>query len=806
MRLGRVPARAVRAGARLFILALAGGPALAGADAGSAGNDDGPAGERAAANPGPGAAPARSGPEEILVVAQRRTERLIDVPVAVSAFTDRTRDRLGLNSIQELARFTPSASYQDYPNRIAIRGIGRLTNALGSDPGVAVYQDGVYTSETAPLGQFPLFVERVEVLRGPQGTLYGRNAIAGAVNVVSRRPARAPEAEMRLVVATGDLIQPSATVSGPLSDRLRFRLGGVIDFQGRGSVRNEFAPAGRRGLGARDDLYVEAQVEADLGAAATLWLKWNHARWRRSGLPVVQQGPYLTTDYFPANSLLPSATFGLARENPGAATLRRAWLDDGGEVRLDDNHAVTANLTVPVGAVTLRYTGGVQTYDYSSVSDYDRTARADYAIGPFAIGARQLERIGESKTQHSHELTLASPDGAPFRWILGAFAFFEETRQPVELSAPGQPQLAQPLAPPLFLPAAPNPDRLFYRQEGLLESRSLAAFGQATLRLAPALEATAGLRLTRDRKTGRESFRLLFFEPFTLGPLAGCCALDVTPPENSRTLRDSWTGVTARLDLAWTPAPDTLAYLVLSNGWKSGGFNLGQVAPVPTVEPESVLALEAGLKLRRGPLAASLAGFWNDYRDLQVLVNVVRNAVLQQDFVNAERARSVGIELEATWQPLPALDLTLAWSWLDASFRRFCCVIDIASDQPATPQDLRGNPLPQAPRHKLALNAAWRIETGPGVLSLGGTFAHTARQYFAPFPTARYVSPAHDIVDLRAVFSDRAGRATLIGFVKNLFDEESVNGVALGPASAGYPRLVVPNAPRAAGLELQLRF
>ncbi len=794
MRKRKAPPRGARLARLLGLLGLVGLPGLPAPAAGAA---------QAQAE---GGFPETAGAEDILVVAQRREARLLDVPVAVSAFTDRTRDLLGLNSIQELARFAPSVSYQDYPNRIAIRGVGRQTNALGSDPGVAVYQDGVYTSETAPLGQFPLFVERIEVLRGPQGTLYGRNSIAGAVNVISRRPAREAEAEARLVIGTDDLVQPSATVSAPLSGRLRMRLGGVLDYQGRGGVRNEFAPAGKRGLGARDDYYVEAQIEADVGATGLVWLKWNHARWRRSGLPVVQQSPYLVSDYFPANSLLPSATFGLARENPGARTLRRVWLDDPGEVRLDDNHAVTASASVALGRATLRYTGGFQTYDYESLSDTDRTARPDYAFGPFRIGARQTERIGEKKTQHSHELTLTSPDSGPFRWLLGAFAYFEETEQPVELASPLQPQLAQPLRPPQFLPAAPNPGRLFYRQEGRLTLESFAGFGEATLALAPALEATAGLRVTHDRKTGTESFRLLFFEPLTLGPLAGCCALDVTPPVSSRTLRDSWTGVTARADLAWRPAPETLAYLVVANGWKSGGFNLGQVAPVPQVDPETVIALEGGLKLRRGTLSASLAGFWYDYRDLQVLVNVIRNAVLQQDFVNAERARSVGVELEAGWQPLPALDLTLAWSFLDAEFRRFCCIVDVASDRPTLPQDLAGNPLPQAPRHKLALNASLRLPTVFGPLTLGGSFAHVGRQYFAPFPTARYEAAAYEVVDLRAVFSDSSGRLTLIGFVKNLLDEESVNGVSLGPASAGYPRLVIPNAPRAGGLEIQLRF
>src|SRR3990167_11043279 len=119
--------------------------------------------------------------EEVVVTAERREDALQDVPVAVTAFTSATRDEVGIRTIQDMANFTPGLSYSTSLDRISLRGVGRLTNAIGSDPGVAPYNDGFYTSSTVEASKTPMFVDRVEALRGPQGTLYGRPSIGGAL-------------------------------------------------------------------------------------------------------------------------------------------------------------------------------------------------------------------------------------------------------------------------------------------------------------------------------------------------------------------------------------------------------------------------------------------------------------------------------------------------------------------------------------------------------------------------------------------------------------------------------------------------
>jgi len=126
--------------------------------------------------------------EELVVTAEKRAQSLQDVPVAVSAFTSERRDLIGITTITDMTNFTPGLEYNAQNDRNTLRGVGRNTNVHAAEGSVAQYSDGIYTSSTVEAGKTPLFVDRLEVLRGPQGTLYGRNSIGGAINIISKRP------------------------------------------------------------------------------------------------------------------------------------------------------------------------------------------------------------------------------------------------------------------------------------------------------------------------------------------------------------------------------------------------------------------------------------------------------------------------------------------------------------------------------------------------------------------------------------------------------------------------------------------
>ena len=166
---------------------------------------------------------------ELVVTAEKREQNLQTVPVAISAYTAAKRQLMGIDSIQDMTNFTPGLEYNSSTDRISLRGVGRQTNVLSADASVANYSDGIYETFAVGAGASTLFLDRVEVLRGPQGTLYGRNAIGGAINIISRHPTTSPYAELRGTYSNYDRYVIEGAISGPINDRVQARLAGTFE-------------------------------------------------------------------------------------------------------------------------------------------------------------------------------------------------------------------------------------------------------------------------------------------------------------------------------------------------------------------------------------------------------------------------------------------------------------------------------------------------------------------------------------------------------------------------------------------------
>ena len=236
--------------------------------------------------------------EELVVTAEKREQSLQDVPVAISAFTSKQRDLVGISTVQDLTNFTPGFVYQSSNDRASMRGIGRLTNVNAVDGAVSIYIDGLFTTSTVLAGGPPLDVDRVEILRGPQGTLYGRNAIGGTVNVISVRPTEDFYAEVRAIAENYDFTNFQAAISGPIAENLRFRVSGYKLDQRKGYFTNVGGPDLPSEGSKRDEYQVQAQIEADLGENAELWLSYKTLAWHNRGGPGARAGflggPYET--------------------------------------------------------------------------------------------------------------------------------------------------------------------------------------------------------------------------------------------------------------------------------------------------------------------------------------------------------------------------------------------------------------------------------------------------------------------------------------------------------------------------------
>jgi iron complex outermembrane receptor protein len=787
--------------------------------------------------------------EELVVTAEKREQSLQDVPVAVSAFTSERRDVAGITGIQDFVNFTPGMNYSG-TDRVSLRGAGRNTFYIGNDPGVASYSDGFYSASSSELFKTALFIERTEILRGPQGTLYGRNAIGGAINQVSKRPSKEFGGEIRAGYANYDRTKLEGVVSLPVADNLRFKVGASQDHQRDGYIKN----IGGANEGAKiKRTYFEFQVEAEPTEKLDIFVRYNRSSWDDT-LGVGDRLANLTTPYDTTRvfgligSLQVNPQFGYATPNPGVTDPYVQNTNTDGYGQLRGNHVLTTTVTYDLGFADLKYIGGFQQYNYQTGGDNDGTSRTAGIPGILAgqlYFPTQTTDFDEHKRYYSNEINLTSNGDGPLRWILGVYQYEEEYRQRIQLGNPNQAALANPLTLAGTL-AAPNPLRNYADNQATLESKAYAVFGQATYAFNEQFALTAGLRYTKDKKSGTEFQRLIIQSPAIAG---GAFAFDVssdmdpTTPgvQNFRALKDSWDAITGVLNLDWTPDADTLAYAKYSRGYKSGGFLLGTLAPDPQADEEQVDAFELGLKktiARRFQINA--AAFYNDYKDLQLNLSQLNPAgtASSNNFVNVE-AEAYGLELEAIWKPIDNLDLSASYGYLHTEITKGCCFYDPADpgalDPNATPsggfvvsngtrlvfQTLEGSRIYQSPKHKFAGNANYTFEFDPGSLILSATFTWTDETYYQPFKSAANKVKGYDVTDFRALWNDADDRFTIIGYVKNAFDQGgftsngSTTPTAIfdspnpGTTSIVQTRTAITRGliqPRTYGVELQYRF
>lgn len=745
----------------------------------------------------------RADPEatDIVVTAQKREERVQDVPVAVAVFSDEDRDLMGLATANDVAKMTPGLEFN--LNRAVIRGIGRTTNALGTDPGVATYYDGFYAADAGSIGGPTIITERIEILRGPQGTLYGRNSIGGAINVISKRPSPTLEAEFRQRVGNFDTFETSATVTGPIADWLRFRATGNYIKQAQGFVKNVTGPDRND----QDKISVSVQLEADLTDDLSLWLSATKGGWDQRIMLGVLVDPY-DTNSARLNALIPNVLRGYTATNPTVSDRFVVDEDHASSIRLYDAPSITTHLTWDLGGATLKYIAGALTYKTELSYDFDNSSRVGFtgSTGTF-ISSQLVTRAGTDYTQWSNELNLASNGTGPFSWILGLYHYSDDMTQTTNISAPDQPELLTPLTLPTFTPIA-NPGGDYIGVETNLRSTSYAMFGQFDYELSSKFTMSAGLRYTWDKKTGTDSRWTVYFDPEGTGLLAGSIGptvgYSILLGDDTLTRTDKWDDYTAKLGLEWRPISDLLAYAAISRGYKSGGFNLGALDPNP-VDPEHINAIEVGMKSNfSSSLQLNASSYYYWYKDIQVVGNVSVDGVPTPSLFNAPKARSYGVEVETVWKPTQNLKFSLNYAYLNAKFSDFATGIQDPAEPELGFQDLTGNSLPQSPRNKLSFNTLYTIEFDPGSLSLSGTYVWTDKQYYSVFSTPIYEGRAHDEADFRITWTDANDRFSLIAYMQNAFDEVYTTNVGLSPSSIGRVWQLAP--PRTFGAEVQFRF
>jgi iron complex outermembrane receptor protein len=512
--------------------------------------------------------------EELVVTAEKREQSLQDVPVAISAYTSERRDLVGINSVQDMTNFTPGLTYNNSGDRISLRGIGRVSNVQAADGAVAIYSDGVFTSSTFEASKQPLFIDRVEVLRGPQGTLYGRNSIGGAINVLSKRPSDTFGAEIRGIYGNYDYSVLQATVTGPLAPGLNFRINASREGQKKGYFDNT-VPGMPDAGNVIKQYYLEGQLSAKFGDNADGWIKissfsWDNGSGGLGGRAEYTPFPYNTTQEnstnfylnqgfgcsgFPTN-VVNRSTAGCT--NPAINDPRKFANNTRETVSLDDTLVIAAEYTYHFDTFDVKYIGGGSQYHYTLVEDNDGGPVERYTIPvnafnpaapastpcattvvlggactPLTIFPSAVTTYQEDKKWMSHELNVSSSGDGPFQWLGGLYYYNDHYRQPVSVQLPSQPQFANPINAVPGLTAAANPNLYWYDTRPEFGTKSYAAFGQIDWKFAENFKMTVGLRYSHDHKYGQEEARLVCFaligcgtNPEALGSLTP--AVDIT--------------------------------------------------------------------------------------------------------------------------------------------------------------------------------------------------------------------------------------------------------------------------------------
>ncbi|HZZ33175.1 MAG TPA: TonB-dependent receptor plug domain-containing protein, partial [Phenylobacterium sp.] len=515
----------------------------------------------AAAAPAAAAAAAGGGDtiEELVVTAEKRSQSLQDVPVAISAFTSEKRDLLGITSIQDMTNFTPGLNYTSSNDRAALRGIGRLTNAHPVAVPVAVYDDGIYTTSTVTAAKSPIFTDRVEVLRGPQGTLYGRNSIGGAINIISKRPTEDPYAEVRATISNYDHTLLEAAVSGPLAPDLQYRLAGNWEKQSEGYYKN-LVPGMPSEGNVIDQYYVEGQLQAKFGDHVDGWVKgyitgWNNGGGGPGARAGYTNGPigfgeygnqYINPGYAcaPGNAVTNVVnTSPLGCTNPSNGNVRDFASNVAQAVSLDDAYGLSAQFTYHFDGFDVKYIGGGINYHYTlqqsnpgdtSISSFQipvaafnpalppaaqgcpATNAAGGSCAPLTVFPRQSSTYAENYHNFSHEINVGSSGQSSLQWLGGLYYYREGYKQPVFTTLYDQPQLAgtiTPAVPGLTGPVGQDFQNRLYDDRPQFQEESYATYGQVDWKFADSWKATLGLRYSHDHLTGSESVRVICFGP-----------------------------------------------------------------------------------------------------------------------------------------------------------------------------------------------------------------------------------------------------------------------------------------------------
>jgi iron complex outermembrane recepter protein len=799
--------------------------------------------------------------EEIIVTAEKRATTVQDTPIAVSAFSGAELDRALISKPLDLQFSVPNMlmSKDNFTTaNISIRGIGNQAIGSSSDSGTGVHFNGVYLNGGRIFETEFYDAERVEVLRGPQGTLYGRNTTAGVVNLITTAPGQEFGGDINVELGNYNHVKTKGAINIPLGDNWAQRFAGFYNKRD-GFVDNEYTGDDIDG---RDMYSVRSSTRwAGDNADATLvvnYFKEDSDRMRGSNqrclrdpdgvigcLPTGQADQTTNTSATVTGFLVgafvePALDLTFPEDDfinsPNSADPRQQWLDFNPVYEVEDLMA-SFEVNWEIGNYTFTSLSGHHSSDLDARNDYDFTVASEpWPVevtvqrgpdGPITVDrAYSSDRGTTEPEQWSQEFRLASDFEGDWNFLLGAFYLNYQSDVHYYVYNTALELTGQVLG---IDPAL----RIYDNDTSGYELTTWAMFGELYWQTTDTVSMTLGLRYTDEEKSAKQRTLYLSF-------------LDDPTAENGgyEVFGGEWSEPTGKFNLSWDATDNFMAYATLARSYKSGGFNpiskdsplldpeLGGNPDLAEFDPEYINSFEIGAKSRffDNSLQANVTYFYYDYLDMQVA------KATQQTALNENYDASVqGFEGEFIWLPTVNWRLSANLAWLDAEIDSGASVDPGNINQLGTTQDiittpnanlyvgsncpggvapcdgveatLDGNTLPNAPEFSVNLGLAYIWPVSNGMEVVAATNYYWQDEFYT-----RIFNSVNDKVDswdvwnatLTLYSADRSWFAEMWG--RNLNDDDHITGLWLNDQNVGLPTNQFLLEPRTYGISLGYNF
>jgi len=642
---------------------------------------------------------------DIVVTAQRRSESMQRVPVAVTAIGGDTLASARIVSSEQIQILAPALVVNNtngFPQPF-IRGVGS-DRALGSEPSVATYVDGIYISYAAAVSQQLYDVERVEVLRGPQGTLFGRNSTGGAISIITKSPPKSFVADGSVTAGNYGLLSGSGYIGGPLSSTLRASL--AFSGSRQDSFNHNVSP--------RAD---QSSPERETATTVRGKLVWEPSSGFQAELSADAMKTY-SFDAVAQRQVQPNAT-GVSL---GGTVVTQPFDVAYGQPNFD-------RITQYGGSLKLKADlGFANLVSLTGYRDTKQLIAAD--LGAMDVLVQHLN-IPTRSQQESQEIQLQSPSSSPVTWILGGYYFHENLSfSPYSI---------------LVNPALPiNPKNYFFDIHQ--RTNSYSVFGQATVPIYKGLSIVAGLRQSWEKKV----------VPDVVFTNLGTTPATTTIPGKTSNVSK----LTYKFGINYQASSAMLFYASVSKGFKSGLFNLAGPTALGPLKPEVLMAYEAGAKLDLfdRKLRVNLSAYHYDYSNLVVNVVGTVNGIGTSVLLNAASARMNGGEIEISAAPMRGLRLSASAAILDGKYKSFPNA-PVLSPRPApgygnatSSVNASGTDTIRSPRFAGTLDASYEFEIGSlGSLTLSATGYHNSGYKFDAAGLTR--QPSYNLLNTSVTFT-----------------------------------------------------